>query len=273
MFLVYANMMCSLTEGTSQEKGGWRKKDWLNRCIKKTISENFPDGGQLIEGGIFIRNEASKSPPPPPPRQSKETPVERTALETVDAKPVEIKAPATKRIPGWLSFFYPSSSASASSPPASNATVKITTSPNTSDVEIEPIAHHRLTPPSSAAPKKGILKPSKAIQPTSFLDEELPRPIENKFEFLQQERERAQMFEQIEEHHIITRARKVAFSEQHSFIEVHSKEDYNRSAIDYVARALTPAIAMMIKKELNEVKTEMEVHDSSKHHTQFYQVK
>lgn len=262
----------SLTEETGQEKGGWRKKDWLNRCIKKTISENFPDGGQLIEGGIFIRNEACKSPPPPPPRQCKETTC--SPVETMDAKTVEIKAPATKRIPGWLSFFYPSSgSTSASSPPASTPTVKFTTSPNTSDVEIDPIAHHRLTPPSSASPKKGILKPAKAIQPTSFLDEELPRPIENKFEFLQQERERAQMFMHIDEDHAITRKRKVVFNDQHSFIEVHSKEDYNRSAIDYVARALTPAIAMMIKKELNEVKAEMEVHDSSKHHTQFYQVK
>lgn len=250
-----------VVEETGSERGFMgRKKDWLNRCIRKTISDNFPDGGQLIEGGIFIRNEDSNSLPTPPPRQGKDLLPSPPASPPMESRPVDIKAPATKRFPGWLSYFYPSS-------PTSSSTGKLTTSPNTSDVETDSISQHRLTP---SAPKKGILKPSKLVQPTSFLDEELPKPIENKFQFLQQERERAQLFMQIDE---IDRTRKVVFNEQHSFIEVHSKEDYNRSAIDYVARALTPSIAMMIKKELNEIKAEMEVHDSSRHHTQFYQVK
>lgn len=48
--------------------------------------------------------------------------------------------------------------------------------------------------------------------------------------------------------------------------------EYDRHAIDYVAKQLTPNMAAMIKLELNEVKRGMEVHQDSRYMTQFYNV-
>lgn len=51
----------------------------------------------------------------------------------------------------------------------------------------------------------------------------------------------------------------------------HCPEDYNRKG-DYIAKRLTAEEAMVIKIELNMVKSEMAVHEDSKIYTQFYKV-
>lgn len=47
--------------------------------------------------------------------------------------------------------------------------------------------------------------------------------------------------------------------------------DYERRG-DYIARCLTPELAFFIKRELNEVKREMKIHECSIQNTQFYSV-
>jgi hypothetical protein len=47
--------------------------------------------------------------------------------------------------------------------------------------------------------------------------------------------------------------------------------EYERRG-DYIAKCLTPEIAYFIKKELNEIKQDMEVHEASRKNTQFYSV-
>jgi hypothetical protein len=66
---------------------------------------------------------------------------------------------------------------------------------------------------------------------------------------------------------------KIRFDNEVSVCETFHKEDYCRQSLDYVARQLTPSLALGIKKELNSVKQEMEVHDDSRHLTQFYLIK
>ena len=66
---------------------------------------------------------------------------------------------------------------------------------------------------------------------------------------------------------------KITFDNEVSVCETFHKEDYCRQSLDYVARQLTPSLALAIKKELNSVKQEMEVHEDAKHLTQFYLIK
>ena len=66
---------------------------------------------------------------------------------------------------------------------------------------------------------------------------------------------------------------KVRFDNEVNVCETFHKEDYCRQSLDYVARQLTPALALSIKKELNAVKQEMEIHEESRHLTQFYLIK
>lgn len=66
---------------------------------------------------------------------------------------------------------------------------------------------------------------------------------------------------------------KIRFDNEVSVCETFHKDDYCRQSLDYVARQLTPSLALAIKKELNTVKQEMEVHDDAKHLTQFYLIK
>lgn len=54
--------------------------------------------------------------------------------------------------------------------------------------------------------------------------------------------------------------------------DAHSTDEYNRGACEFAARSLTPQLALLIKRELNEVKAEMDVHEESREHTQFYKV-
>lgn len=66
---------------------------------------------------------------------------------------------------------------------------------------------------------------------------------------------------------------KLRFDNEVSVCETFHKEDYCRQSLEYVARQLTPALALSIKKELNALKQEMEVHEDSRHLTQFYLLK
>ena len=66
---------------------------------------------------------------------------------------------------------------------------------------------------------------------------------------------------------------KLRFDNEVCICETFHKEDYSRQSLDYVARQLTPTLALQIKKELNSVKQEMEIHDESRHLTQFYLIK
>lgn len=66
---------------------------------------------------------------------------------------------------------------------------------------------------------------------------------------------------------------KIRFDNEVNICETFHKDDYCRQSLDYVARQLTPALALSIKKELNEIKQEMEVHEESRHLTQFYLIK
>lgn len=55
--------------------------------------------------------------------------------------------------------------------------------------------------------------------------------------------------------------------------ETFSKQEYDRGGVEYVAKRLNPLMATMIKIELNELKSEMPVHEESRKNTQFYKVK
>ncbi len=55
--------------------------------------------------------------------------------------------------------------------------------------------------------------------------------------------------------------------------ETFHREDYSRESVEYVAKQLTPSVAAAIKRELNEIKQEMEIHEEARHLTQFYVIK
>lgn len=216
-----------------------RRSEWLKKCVQVDLGDSFPDGG-VIEGGIFIRNDEAGGEP---------TPMEGVVPTSVPiiSAPLEIKKPASKRIQNWLTYFYPLSPQKSSTTPA-----VLHVSPpasTTSDIESDPIMH-RFSPP----PKKSILKKKHVqVQPHDLLREvELFKP---EFDLMHCGNQKS-----------------LVFKETTYIVETYSREEYNRSAIDYIARALTPAIATLIKKELNEVKSEMEVHEESRKHTQFYTV-
>lgn len=267
-----------------------RKKEWFNRCIRRAVYEDFPDGNQRIEGSLFLKNEVlsptsienqtlASSPLSPDGAKMAKSPTSASTSpmgsppSSPSGKPMDIRSPTSKRFPNWFSFFYPPS-------PSGSMPTNGEAHPN-SDVETEPIARTvtpMQDPRKDALPLKSILKPPKLMLPLFAVSPEsgsaIPKPI-NKYEFLQQERERELQTMEIiqDEVQFAERPRRIAFLETKIVIETHSKEDYNRSAIDYIARSLTPSLATLIKKELNEVKAEMEVHEHSRHLTQFYQVR
>ncbi len=53
----------------------------------------------------------------------------------------------------------------------------------------------------------------------------------------------------------------------------HSRSEYERGGVAYIAKSLTADVALLIKRELNEVKREMPIHEASRCHTQFYNVR
>lgn len=71
----------------------------------------------------------------------------------------------------------------------------------------------------------------------------------------------------------VKKTMKIRFDNEVSVCETFHREDYSRQSLEYVARQLTPSLALAIKKELNTVKQEMEVHEDARHLTQFYLIK
>ena len=67
--------------------------------------------------------------------------------------------------------------------------------------------------------------------------------------------------------------RRLRFDNEVRVCETFHKEDYSRESVEYVAKQLTPSVAAAIKRELNELKQEMEVHEEARHLTQFYVIK
>ncbi len=67
--------------------------------------------------------------------------------------------------------------------------------------------------------------------------------------------------------------RRLRFDNEVRVCETFHKEDYCRESVEYVAKHLSPAVAVAIKRELNEIKQEMHVHDEARHLTQFYIIK
>lgn len=70
------------------------------------------------------------------------------------------------------------------------------------------------------------------------------------------------------------RRRRLKFDmERVRYHQTYGRGDYERGGVEYIAKSLTPEVAMMIKRELNEVKREMPIHEESRHYTQFYQLR
>ena len=68
--------------------------------------------------------------------------------------------------------------------------------------------------------------------------------------------------------------RRLQFTLERSTVhETWHKAEYERGGVESIAKALTPEIATQIKRELNEVKREMEIHEESRQYTQFYPVR
>jgi len=226
-----------------EETRSSRRSEWLSDCMQRALGDGFPDGGMIVEGAVFFRNEERPSV---------------IQLQPV-AEPIEIKRTASRRLSNWLSYFYPAASSSPS--PAKKSSVSPAASTTSSDVETDPIVLHRFSPQPKAAPRKGILK-RRPVE-VDLLMQSMSMAIDHGSAIgatsVNNEQKQG--------------SRRIVILEKHCILETFGKQEYNRSAIDYIARSLTPTIAMLIKKELNEVKAEMEVHEESRHHTQFYQVR
>jgi hypothetical protein len=63
---------------------------------------------------------------------------------------------------------------------------------------------------------------------------------------------------------------RLTFNKLVEVCEAHGVEDYDRSNIDFIAKSLNPSVVLTIKRELNELKAEMIVHQDSRLNTQFY---
>jgi hypothetical protein len=184
-------------------------------------------------------------------------------------QPIELpkSSQGIRKFHSWLSYFYPSGKSSGYTSPDETLG---------SPMEVdEPETLHsvfRLKP----HPSKGILKRSPPIGDTSAL----PPPVQ-KSAFLRQEevhrlsRFTSQLRDPEERRRSgFAKRRKLRFDlDRTGYEETWSRFDYERGGVEYIAKSLTPEIAMMIKRELNEVKKEMPVHEESRHFTQFYMVR
>jgi hypothetical protein len=187
----------------------------------------------------------------------------------------ELKSPqGVRKFHSWLSYFYSGhGKTSGYASPQCDA----------------PASPHSLERAAIAAmlkrqPERGILKGTKPVGDLSSV----PQPIQ-KSVFLRQEevvrltkfterfrnRQPGQSIDSLAHpEEFIKERRKLQFDfSQNSLHEMYTKEEYDRAGVEYVAKKLTPEIANMIKRELNEVKREMFVHEESRHHTQFYVIR
>ena len=149
----------------------------------------------------------------------------------------------TSRLQNWLNYLYASSSSSS----------RYYQQQNNKNYDVE-CAMDRY----DAVPLKGILK--KGLTVSSNSNSPVPSPPNTNSPSPQLSNTTKKSF-------------KLRFDNEVSVCETFHKEDYSRQSLDYVARQLTPTLALSIKKELNSIKQEMEIHDDSRHLTQFYLIK
>lgn len=63
---------------------------------------------------------------------------------------------------------------------------------------------------------------------------------------------------------------KVKFSSRILLYDTYGEDEYDRKPETATCNNLTPQLALDIKNELNEVKSEMQVHESSRCYTHFF---
>ena len=114
----------------------------------------------------------------------------------------------------------------------------------------------------------GILKKPKEIDWSGL--KEIPEPIQRSARLSCKELRRLTPLPR--DPSLPPRVSLVTFKDTVEQLCTFSREEYDRGCCDFVARSLTPAIALAIKRELNEVKQEMPVHPDSASHTQLYKV-
>lgn len=169
----------------------------------------------------------------------------------------------------WLAYLYGRSSGSCSPVPSPT-------------IDPQDQARAEIAEMLCRRPQKSILKTSKV--PGEVLD--LPPPVKKSVFLRQEEVQRLTKFTQslrngasrrsisitaASEEGKVKATSKVQFCvDRNEQGETWSRTEYDRAGVEYVAKSLTPEIAMMIKRELNEVKKEMEVHEESQVNTQFY---
>lgn len=183
-----------------------------------------------------------------------------------------IKTPQGRKFHSWLSYFYSSSGkASGSTSPTVSAPPSPKTPRDSPGCDV-PANSLTVAAMLQLRPAKGILKASKASSDPS----QLPPPIVKSSFLRQEEVHRLTRFTRGQR---LTsqgdtdqrRSPKLRWNFQgNEYAETWSRSMYERGGVEYIAKSLTPELAMMIKRELNEVKKEMPVHEDSKRYTQFY---
>ena len=225
------------------------------------------------------------------------------ALEASESVP-PLRSPQGRKFHSWLSYFYAgrvSSSSSSSGSPLHESSIspKAMMEIDARDedqeeeeeeeeqVEEEQRLQEVSDPVRTRGPTKGILKMPKPI--CSMAD--LPPPVQKTVFLRQEEVQRLTAFtERHFGHASLALSHRIATGQQQrhqqpqsgrraklqwnfeatTYHEAFGRSEYERGGVEYVAKCLTPELAMMIKRELNEVKREMPIHEESRHHTQFY---
>lgn len=193
-----------------------------------------------------------------------------------------VKSPqGVRKFHSWLSYFYSGGGkTSGTSSPKSNS---LPISPHIVEPNIS--EEDQLDRLVTKIPSKGILKPAK----NAFeLLSSHPPPIDKSMFLKQEEIQRLTYYANIRlradsvieegdgvrRKSAFGRRRRIKFDfDRTQYYLTHSRTDYERGGVEYIAKFLTPEIALMIKRELNEVKKEMSVHEESRHHTQFYHLR
>lgn len=93
---------------------------------------------------------------------------------------------------------------------------------------------------------------------------------ESSLQFLQTSSSRLNLNEKISKSYLNTENKKVSFSSRIILFDTYHEDEYDRHPEIATCNQLTPFLAQRIKEELNQVKSEMEVHESSRCYTQFF---
>ncbi|PJF16444.1 hypothetical protein PSACC_03741 [Paramicrosporidium saccamoebae] len=200
-----------------------------------------------------------------------ESPMETVSITLPEIPALRMPSPespknpqAVRKFQSWFSYFYSGKSSGSCSP------VEAPLSPMEID---EPESHSVLR--FRPRQPRSILKKPPPLGDMSLI----PPPIQKSTFLRHEEVQRLSRFVQrhsTEERRRsgFARHRKLRFDlDRTDYGETWNRHDYERGGVEYIAKSLTPDIAMMIKRELNEVKKEMPVHEESKQYTQFYMLR